>query len=373
MAITTPKVQPGDVITAQFVNGLIDALTDLDTRLQKLEGTTTGPLQILSPLPTDQYRVGDELRIFGSGFGVPTLNTVTVDDTKIVTTFKAGSSERLLIIDIPAIAVPDAGRKVNLSVTNSRGFASTSFLLLPAVATLPTGSISVSRTGPSPTVAAPGIDLSFQAFANATLDETYTVSVQLANAPGWDAFLADQSGNRVVPSEVFVPRTGSATFKIHVSVPNGASGTATLTVILTSKRNAQLTQTTGGIPLPVGSAPPPPDKIDLQFSMVFAGTGQLVSGEIHVPADVETEVDYTALLPALADYNVAPPQFTPNDNNLWSARLITPKFTQKTGQATVKIGVTPKSGATASNISVHIESATDSTVAGNRILPIKIG
>jgi len=60
-----PKVLPGDLITADFMNQMIDALQAFDDRLTKLEAGGGGAVTITAIVPSGNLRMGDELRVFG--------------------------------------------------------------------------------------------------------------------------------------------------------------------------------------------------------------------------------------------------------------------------------------------------------------------
>lgn len=77
------KIRPGDLITAQFANDLVDAVIALDTRLRALEGvgrtSSTAPTPSPSPSPTPSASGAATLTGGGrtAGGAQPTIDTVT--------------------------------------------------------------------------------------------------------------------------------------------------------------------------------------------------------------------------------------------------------------------------------------------------------
>src|SRR5687768_9695022 len=103
MPISIQPPQPGDLITSNFMKLLIDQLVALDKRVTDLEGVVPGSggnLAIIS-LSASSLAIGEELRIFGANFGLPAENVVSFNGQNPIRQFKAGSSDTLLIFDIP--------------------------------------------------------------------------------------------------------------------------------------------------------------------------------------------------------------------------------------------------------------------------------
>jgi hypothetical protein len=377
MTLAIQKVQPGDLITAQFFNGLIDVLAALDGRVATLEGGITGPMRIISPLPSDRIAMSDELRIFGEGFGVPSLATVTIDDSHQVTTFKGGSSDKLLILDIPPFQVPDGGKLVNLTVSNARGAATTKFTLLPPVQRLPTGSLGITFAGGPATIQQPAADFRFSVTADTTADETYTVSARLDNAPQeWSAFLTDPNLTRIAPPEVRIPKQTTVPIQIRVLIPIAGSGTLFVTV--TSKLNPDSLSQSQSIPVAVGGTVTP-DPISVQFdafSNERTGNGKLSAGAIVIPAGIETTISYFVTVTEAGNYTVAAPAFT-TTNPQWTARVGPPgpaRPNVQPGQFEVKAVLTPPANAPPSTLTMRVtKDGAEQTMFGRSILPIRIG
>jgi hypothetical protein len=134
MANGLQPARPGDLITADFFNALIEAIEDLQERVAELEsGASTGGLTITGFDPPNQQRVGQEMAILGAGFLFPpALNSVTVDGVP-VTEFRSGSDTGTLRFLVPALGgtLPPSGRGVPITVANTNGSAERGYLVLP--------------------------------------------------------------------------------------------------------------------------------------------------------------------------------------------------------------------------------------------------
>jgi len=139
MAITVLQhVNPGDIISSNLVNYLIDAVIDLDQRLSALQAVTpSGPIVITTFEPAIEQSIGQVLVINGSGFLFPPeQNVVRIDSTQ-VTSFRPGSTSARLEFIVPPVipTVPVGGRNAVVSVQNSLGGpVQRLYRLTPAVA-----------------------------------------------------------------------------------------------------------------------------------------------------------------------------------------------------------------------------------------------
>ena len=117
-------VRPGDLITADFFNGLIERLAALEERVDVLEGDAGGDAVAITQLipsgtANDPIRVGQTLQILGQNFGFSLgAHRVRFDQLQ-VTAFLPGTDDTRLIVSVPtALAVPPGGRSVTLTVSN---------------------------------------------------------------------------------------------------------------------------------------------------------------------------------------------------------------------------------------------------------------
>ncbi|HEX3184342.1 MAG TPA: hypothetical protein VHQ94_06085 [Pyrinomonadaceae bacterium] len=149
MASEFPHVRPGEVITSDLMNRIIDKLAELDERIGGGGGPTT-PDVITGFNPALQQAVGGPLTIFGNFDGSLAANTVMIDSTVIPTAdLLGGSRADRLIFNIPkTIVVASSGfRDVTVSVqTTTKGSARRPYRLTPFVpSTVPEPRIDVVK------------------------------------------------------------------------------------------------------------------------------------------------------------------------------------------------------------------------------------
>jgi hypothetical protein len=93
-----------------------------------------------------ELHAGDELILYGEDFGVPAENVVTFNGNDAVRTFKAGSNDALLILDVPPLSFLGSEEPVTVSVSNPRWFASAQITVKKFQSTIPSGSLGVENS-----------------------------------------------------------------------------------------------------------------------------------------------------------------------------------------------------------------------------------
>lgn len=398
MAFPQPEVRPGDLITADQMNALIQFIKSLDGRVTALEQATpgqTGAPVITSPQPTATFRIGDVLQVAGRNFGLSSLIGVTLEGQRIdPASFQAGSGDTLLIFTIPPIPnIPDAGRTVRLTVSTSLGADATTFTLLPAAApVLPDGQLFIHLSqSPQGNITAGGsFDFVFDVQALTNMDESYTLTPAVQTDQGaaaWTATIVndqDQPIGNDLKIAASPPPDGSVTsVRVRVAVPAQNAGTAgRLALKVTSKRNpTKLTNASGDVVITPGAAPPPPqDKVVLTFSRVLA-PGQGGASGVSLPASAspgtptKVQVEFSLSVKDAGTYNFAAPQFDTNPNNLWNAQIkgqtsaSLPAGTTNFVLPVVLFGV---AGAAPTGMTVKVTSAGDAAVSGQLRLNVKL-
>src|SRR5215213_10317875 len=202
------RIQPGDLITADFMNRLLAALEGLDGRVTTLEeGSGIGTaLRILGITPSGPAQMGQELCVLGVNFGLPALDVVVID-TVAVTQFKAGSNGSQLLFDVPPIPnTPPQSKPVTLSVSGPNGFDSREIVVVPAQPTVTQGQLILNlwQSPPEPIIQnGQSYVFGFRIRAITNLEETYTVSPTAQGLqPGWQAILVDEQNTPIIPAEV---------------------------------------------------------------------------------------------------------------------------------------------------------------------------
>ena len=378
MANLFSNVQPGDLISATFMNQLLAEVQSLEDRVTALEGgstsTTDGAPQITAISPASNLHVQDELRVYGRNFGLPGTNQVTVGN-QTVNTLEAGSSDSLLLFQIPPIVVPTGGQNVVLIVANSKGSASTNFTLLPAQATLPTGNIPISLTPPPGITFAAGQKyiFTYKIVASTTVTDTYDL-LPSVDQTGWLATIVDSSGNPIASPSVNIPAAPPATpvtltGNLQVTIPAAATGSAHVKVTIRSRLSPSFFQTSGDVVVTIGStpvnspnitivpAPVPPRNLDTDGRTIL-----VPAAGISVPFNVS--VVTTGSYAAAARFD--------NDPTHWNATVGSPiAITGSVGPATVQVAVTVLAGASPSNVYLKMTSQTDTTQATEVSVPVK--
>lgn len=387
------RVRPGDLITADMINKVIDQLGLLENRVTALEAVAPGgdAVVITGLLPSGPVSLGTELRIVGRNFGLPGTNVVTIDNSD-VSQFKAGSSDTQLIFNVPLLqGIPAQGKVVTLTVSNDIGFASTSMIVVPAQPTVPAGTIFVnlSQSPAGNLIAGSSFTFGFNVKAITNMEEDYTLKPTVQ--AGWPVKIVDQNNVDVVPAEIRLakgdpPNGTSKTVFVRVTIPAGtAAGTTTpLKLAITSKRNpSDLAATSGGDALVVGSPPPPPQEIGVTFSNVLtpggAQPGTEAAGVVTLPtAGSQYRVDFVASIKDAGTYNVA---VTPPGAN-WVVKIsgsqaatplaITLQPATPNSSNSIKVLVTPQAGAAPTPLIVRVTKSDDATVFGQGSEQLKI-
>jgi hypothetical protein len=379
MALSIPHVRPGDLITSSLFNQVLDELDSLQQKLDQLgAGSATGPLAITTLLPTGPVRIGDELRIIGTGFGDPLSNVVTFDGI-LVNRIKAGSSGTMLIVDVPALqGIPSTGRNVGLFVSNVQGTVSTTVLVLPFLASLPSGTLSLQPQGsPTATVqAGQSFDYTIRLFALTNVAETYNVSASIDQA-GWTVAVLSTAGQPITQLSLPAgpPPTGaSGDFVIRVSVPAGAgSGTvATLTINAASQQNpANFKAPPRVLAITVGAPPPPPQLVAVNWSntVIPPGTLDLGGTRVVAPVGVQVQVPFNVTLPQAGTYTVTP-SFV--DGTGWGAPDADPLVLSGTNVTTSAL-ITATSTAVNTKVKIRVQKQSDATVFGEGQVDIRKG
>src|SRR3954469_18492818 len=221
-------VNPGDRITAPFMNALVDEIISLQEQIDAL-GTSipTGPEPVITALePATEVSVGAELDVIGRNFGVPAQqNIVTLDGTP-VTGFLPGSTSTLLKFAVPGIA--GLPKQAEL-VVQTEGTARRSIRVVPA-GVLPEGRPTLSDVSGSLGTIEAGhqYTLSFRIDAGGvSIPETYRVEVSYENTQPASVPASAWTGATALigvgDGQVTVAPATPVTVGAQVTVPAGAA------------------------------------------------------------------------------------------------------------------------------------------------------
>ena len=175
-------VHPGDLITADYFNGMTANLNDLAIRVSKLEGASGGPV-ITAVLPKGEVMINALLSVTGTGFNdIPEYNVVMLGG-KQITQFNQASSKSELIFPVPDLFT-GLPKTVDLTVAND-GKTSPAFpVQLKAQPREQHGEFLVTEAYlPTGTLAADSDEkFGWDVLASTTLDDQLTLSLVALNA-----------------------------------------------------------------------------------------------------------------------------------------------------------------------------------------------
>ena len=350
MTITIQPPQPGDLITSSFMKQLIDQLTALDKRIAALEGVVPGAggnLAITQMDPTDLH-FGEELRVFGVNFGVPSENQVTFDNGFAVNQFKAGSNDRLLILNVPVMTLPSDSKLVTVAVSSVRGYDFRQITIRKPEVVIPAGTLAVGIQQFPPgdaqgNISAPGSYVfTFRVDVRATLDETYNLTPQVPQvAQGqtpWQAVMVKDAGGSTQlppltggpaapPWQLVIPKPALGQIStvvpafVKVTIPQGTTvANPFVKLDVSSVRNpAQLTSSSGNVAIPLGQ--PPPQNQTINFG-AFTATNGSISGtnaSMTVPTNPGSRLSFSIPNLKVGKYGISL-AFDGNSNG-WGASL----------------------------------------------------
>lgn len=384
--LTLPtRVQPGDIITTEFMNTIVDVCIELQQKVEALQAPTGAKTQITSILPSGTKRIGDEIHIIGQGFDVSAGNIVTIDGIGVVPAFGA-DRDRELVVTIPNVqGVSTAGKSVALLVSNTNGTDMTNVVVFPAVATVPHGQLFVNMTTPPPNallLAGQSYTFIYTVQAIVDLNETYTLSAAVST--GWTAQIVNASDTPITSAEITLasapPPAGSTqTVRVRITIPNatptGTSGVLRLTV--TSKRSpSTLVGISGGETITVNAAPPASGTITITTPPTVLRTnaaqpsGTTTGGVVKIGAGAGNyQLSFSAQIKAATTYNVV---LTAMSVAGWSASIDTTNTVLTTtlgpfatdGQQPIDLFLQAQIAAAPTNLVLRITSQADASKFG---------
>jgi hypothetical protein len=216
------RVNAGDLIRAEDYNLLLARLEDLDGRLQKLELGTGGPGQtgapVIDAINPPSPRVGDTVIITGRAFDYA-IGAASASVDGLSVTLLAGSSDVVLIFQMPSVVVPQGGRPVQFTVSNLRLSTTRSLLVLPDLPLLQGGvNIQFEDTQPARITANQQCTFHYKLVSDANLPVALTLSPTIS-VPAWQAGLQilDETGAAAANRTVTVGSLLTKDFFVRVA------------------------------------------------------------------------------------------------------------------------------------------------------------
>jgi IPT/TIG domain len=269
MSVNVQHVHSGDLITAGYMNGIADAINELQAEIDALGSGGSPPPGpgapiITSTSPSPDVPAGTTLTINGQNFEVPqALNSITLGG-KPMSDFVGFSSDQVVNIVVPGDIASTLPATLELVLTTTGGSANTNVHVVAPVVPLIGAVVVKNASGamPAPNVG-DTMHFEFTLDANAVnMPEQYHVVVAFTNANGSSigAWAADTTyvgvdGNQMVTVDPSDP----ATVGVDVKVPTGATS-VDMTISAVSMHNDPASSSNQlAVPITVGQAGPTAD------------------------------------------------------------------------------------------------------------------
>jgi hypothetical protein len=250
------RVEPGDLITADFMNTIVDELSALEERVKKLEGAPVGAAPVITAIdPKGPLKVSSSFRIVGRNFRVPAdlNNTVAFGKIAKISRFLPGSDDTSLTVVVPDVfgGIP---QKIDLTVSNANGTSNEWEIQIQGEEEVPKGeTVLRDVTGATGKVTeGMRLRLLFELDARTTLPETYDLSAIYSNPEGVgdDAWLKATS---ITPEDATASAGHPVTIPVDITIPTGAKS-IDVVILAKARRNPDLTVTSSAVHIAVGEA-----------------------------------------------------------------------------------------------------------------------
>lgn len=320
VVVAAQHVRPGDLITASFINQLLDFLVALERRVAALEDSApsrdTVVVTGLVP-PSGRVRVGDFLEVHGQNFGHSTGSLRAFIDDRPIDALDPRTNDQLLVFRVPLTItdVPQAGRPALLTVSNQTSSAQRTLFLESAIVLA--GSVDViargaaSGTPATPTPGNPYV-LEFTIRSRANLEATFTLSATVsvaANQAQWQSNLRILDTEGRPASQIVVAPGQENTFRVGISpIPPGTNGVAFS--ISTSATAGSVSGSSGPQGATVGTAAEQPDNtisLNHAFGEVLpAGSaGSVTTTRMVLPQESGARLSLDATFELVGLYNLS--------------------------------------------------------------------
>jgi hypothetical protein len=368
MANLPTLVRPGDLISASLVTEMIARILDHDQRLNVLEGGSTVPGQvaITQVLPGDIVQVKQIIQIKGRNFDFSVGAQRVFFDTSPVLQYETGSSDNLLVVEVPTIpSLPDLGKPVTLTVSNRTTSATWQLTVTPLPQNV-SGPVDVvpQPVSPNPPVAGQNADFGFILTSRATANEAEFTLTPTLTGPAWQdrLRLLDQNKAPLSDGRIRLTRNvGQLVFVRINPVPPGTNGTVFDLMLTTGAVSGSAGGDSGVKSYTIGTAAPAEDPTISIGSLksdpipayangtlsVSPGAGAVMQANIGVQGSAATYNISLATIPTTQGGGAA---------TNWSLTMLDPSPTNAndptksqipiTGGKTIEFFVEPKSNAT---------------------------
>lgn len=274
------KVNPGDLIRADFINELLAQVQDLQTRVAKLEANTPSDQVRIDTLTDEPITENDIVTITGVNFSPSTADNVVTVAEVTISTFKAFGNDKLIQFDMPHIPsiVDVGGSPVLITVRNKKGSMDAKTRVVRNKVLVPGGSGRVSYTQ----VAVPQADgkihagdaikATFHVSATATMNGSYLLSA--SNDKNWPMQILGQ--NPFPLQAALAGQESTNDLVVQVTVPAGTADGVTATLSISAKEltpGSSVPFLNPSVAMTTGAKPQDPDSgVTLAPGPVFHGS-----------------------------------------------------------------------------------------------------
>jgi hypothetical protein len=296
------KVEPGDIITADFMNRVLDRIQKLEKKVKNLPdgGASSGQLTIKSVLPSRELTVGQEAQLVGENFGRPSDNSVFISRMEADISAGKSGATRLVFTVPPISGLPAGGSPETVRVVNQNtGVDDASVTIKPAESDVLTGSLTFTYTGPvRQTKLTPGdtFGFTFKLTAETTQGASYRVSPTIPQQ-NYTAEVLNEQDKPVSSRQIRIPQSPSGspfekTFTVEVTIPSSASPGDTFrpSLQIQALSNSNFTGQ-GSTQLTVDETPEPPST-DVQVVFTGVVNGTEANGVLEIRPSPVATVEY---------------------------------------------------------------------------------
>lgn len=269
MPIDRSNVRPGGLITAGFIEQVLDKLDELEGRVAALEDTSEpsdGQVNIDNVIPSGTLTVGQEVVVLGENFEFSVGGHRVTVAGQPINAFRSGTGDGQLIFEIPGIPDLTEESSVTLRVENRSSFDTYPITVQPVQSAL-VGSVDVVFEGATPETIETGAAATFSYTLHSRLNRRATVTLvpratlQTSTPEDWSDLVSIRTsdGDPIVNSRVDIGGGETREVQLHIeSIPQGGDG-ETFTIRLDARAGGSAVGTSGSETITVGEAIVPPD------------------------------------------------------------------------------------------------------------------
>lgn len=372
MTMKFNRVKPGELIKAEVVNSIFDALEILDARSITLPGSDSA-VTIINLIPAPPLQTGRDLQIRGANFGFSSGSTVVKFDEQQINSFKLGSNDTALLINVPFLSNLGTGKDVILSISNGSTTAVRVVRVVPTQQSQQ-GNVDIlwndvisPNPNPNPIINGSAVVIAYVIKSRALLPATFTIGTQCSDSAIQTSLqVLDATQTPLSTRQIDVAPNQQKGFFIRipsVTVADGGSFSLTVSASSTGVAGSDTRSFT------VGTTTPQPDPaIRLAFNALSAldpNTGNTdptasytaVDNKVHLKLNSIGRLNLVAQFDQIGTYDLSVASISPTSN--WTVVLAgTPS------QYVIDASDFSGGGAATRNPEIGIQAQTGASLAG---------